>query len=45
MDAAQRQGVDVETILWALDLFAVTYLCFWARRWDLQEKHPRKAGP
>jgi cbb3-type cytochrome oxidase subunit 3 len=37
-------GADLETILWTLDLLAVTYLCFWARKRDLQEKNQRKAG-
>lgn len=34
----------METILWALDLLAVVYLCFWALREDRKSNDEGKRG-
>lgn len=35
---------NVETILWALDLVAVIYLCFWAAKQDSSSESTTRRG-
>jgi hypothetical protein len=34
----------MESLLWALDLFAVVYLCFWGIRQDSDKPNNKKKG-
>jgi hypothetical protein len=38
----QAKGKSMESLLWALDLIAVIYLCIWALRQDDAESGKKK---